>query len=219
MHTCTFVHAHINIIISRLSLSNINSVHAYFVRVCLVVCVFFYPNKTEYLLNNIKNINVPVSIYLKLNTISPSKSAKNLGIIFQSDMLMDKHISYVVKTCFLQLSEFRHIQIFIPKSAAITFANAFIHSRIHYCYNLVYGLPKYSLYRLQKGQNSIARIVTRTSHSSHITPIVKSLLWLPVKYRINFKHSSSCSVIKGTSLFKLIAYSQMKSTFSSFFFL
>ena len=34
---------------------------------------------------------------------------------------------------------------------------------------------------------SSARIATRTSRSSHITPVLKSLHWLPVQYRINFK--------------------------------
>ena len=71
---------------------------------------------------------------------------------------MDKHISSVEKTRFLQLREFRHIRSFIPKSAAITFTNAFIHSRIDYCNSLLYGLPTYFL---QKVQNSVARIVTR----------------------------------------------------------
>ena len=145
------------------------------------------PDRTEYLLFNSKNINVPVSINLNLNTISPSEYAKNLGVIFLSDMSMDKHISSVVKTCFHQLREFRHIRSFIPKSAAIIFANAFIHSRIDYCNSLFYGLPKYSINRLQKIQNSVADIVTRTSRSSHITPVLKSLHWLPVQYRINFK--------------------------------
>ena len=42
---------------------------------------------------------------------------------------------------------------------------------------------------LAKSKNSIAHIVTHTSHSSHITPLLKSLHWLPVKYRINFKQS------------------------------
>ena len=69
------------------------------------------PDKTEYLLFNSENINVPVSINLNLDTISPIESAKNLGIISQSDMSMDKHISSVVKTFFLQLREFRS---FIP---------------------------------------------------------------------------------------------------------
>ena len=80
------------------------------------------PDKTDYLLFNSKNINVPVSINLNLNAISPSECAKNLLVIFQSDMSMNKHISSVVKTCFHQLREFRHIRNFIPKSAAIIFA-------------------------------------------------------------------------------------------------
>ena len=149
------------------------------------------PDKTEYLLFNSKNINVPVSINLNLNTILSSECAKNLGVIFQSNMSMDKQISSIVKTCFHQLREFRHIRSFIPKSAAIIFANAFIHSRIYYCNSLFYGLPKYSINHLQKIHNSVARIVarivTRTSRSSHITPVLKSLHWLPVQYRINFK--------------------------------
>ena len=180
------------------------------------------PDKTEYLVFNSKNINVPVSINLNLNTISPSECAKNLGVIFQSDMSMDKHISFVVKTCFHQFREFRHIRSFIPKSAAIIFANAFIHSRIDYCNSLFYGLPKYSINRLQKIQNSVARIVTRTSRSSHITPILKSLHWLPVQYRINFKLCCITHIVLsyiGATLFKLVAYSQIKFTFSSFFFL
>ena len=141
-------------------------------------------DKTEYLLFNLKNINVPVSIIQILFLYS--ESAKNLGVIFQSDMSMDKHISSVVKTCFLQLCEFRHIQSFIPKSATISFTNAVIHSRINYYYSLLYDLSKYSLHRLQKVQNSVTRIVIRTSRLSHITPLLKSLHWLPVKYRINF---------------------------------
>ena len=149
--------------------------------------LFVNPDKTEYLLFNSKNINAPVSINLNLNTISPSKCEKNLCVLFQFDMSMDKHISFVVKTCIHQLREFRHIRSFIPKSATIIFANAFIHSRIDYCNSLFYGLPKYSINRLQKIQNSVARIVTRTSHSSRITPFLKSLHWLPVQYRINFK--------------------------------
>ena len=56
-----------------------------------------YPNKTEYLLFNPNNVNLPVNIiYLGSNTISPSDSAKNLGVIFQADMSMDIHISSVI---------------------------------------------------------------------------------------------------------------------------
>ena len=102
-------------------------------------------------------------------------------------MFMDQHSSSVLRTCFLQLRELRHIRNFILKFAVITIANAFIHFCINYCNILFYRLPKNSLHCLPKVQSSVARIVTRISLSLHITPILKVLHWLPVKYRINFK--------------------------------
>ena len=36
-------------------------------------------------------------------------------------------------------------------------------------------------------QNAAARLLTRTKRKDHITPILKSLHWLPVIYRIDFK--------------------------------
>ena len=102
-------------------------------------------------------------------------------------MSLDKHISSAVKTCFHQLREFRHIRSFFLKSATIIFANAFIHFRIDYCNSLFYGLSKNSINSFQKIQNSVVCIVTRTSRLSHITLVLKSLHWLPVQYRINFK--------------------------------
>ena len=169
-----------------------------------------YPDKTEYLLFNSKNINVPVNINLSLNTISPSEWAKNLGVIFQSDMSMDKHISSVVKTCFHQLREFRHIKSFIPKSAAIIFANTFIHSRIDYCSSLFYSLPKYSINRLQKIQNSVARIVTRTL--VHHISLQFSNLYIGFLFNTVLTLNcvvlvfSSCTLIRVATLFKLVAY-------------
>ena len=36
-------------------------------------------------------------------------------------------------------------------------------------------------------QNAAARLLTRTKKRDHITPILKSLHWLPVHFRIDFK--------------------------------
>ncbi len=36
-------------------------------------------------------------------------------------------------------------------------------------------------------QNTAARILTRTRKSEHITPVLRSLHWLPVTFRIDFK--------------------------------
>ena len=79
---------------------------------------------------------------------------------------MDKHISSVVKTCFHQLREFRHIRSFIPKSAAIIFANAFIHSRIDYCNSLFYGSTQLIAYKKYKTQLLVLLLVPLVHHIS-----------------------------------------------------
>ena len=45
----------------------------------------------------------------------------------------------------------------------------------------------YLAHRLQQVQNTAAHIVTRRDSLLCITPMLKSLYWLPVNYRINFK--------------------------------
>ena len=44
-----------------------------------------------------------------------------------------------------------------------------------------------SLSKLQRGQSAAARLVAGTSRFSHITPLLYSLHWLPVKERIHYK--------------------------------
>ena len=49
-----------------------------------------------------------------------------------------------------------------------------------YCNSILYGLPKRLIQRLQRIQNTAARLVTRSNRDDHITPVLKSLHWLPV---------------------------------------
>ena len=93
------------------------------------------------------------------------------------------HISSIIKSCFMQLRGFRRIRPLISKIAAITLTNSLIHSRLDNCNSLFYGLYNYSIHCLEKVQSTAALIVTRSVHSSYITPILKSLHWIPVNYR------------------------------------
>ena len=56
-----------------------------------------------------------------------------------------------------------------------------------YCNSILYGIDAHHIARLQRIQNSAARLVTRTRKHEHITPILIDLHWLPIPARIEFK--------------------------------
>ena len=60
-------------------------------------------------------------------------------------------------------------------------------SRIDYCNVVLVGLPASTIAPLQRVQNAAARLVLRLDRRSHITPALRELHWLPVKYRVMFK--------------------------------
>src|ERR1700722_15117236 len=55
------------------------------------------------------------------------------------------------------------------------------------CHSLLYGISSSLSAKLQHILNTAARIVTRTKIGDHITPVLKSLHWLPVVQRCAFK--------------------------------
>ena len=65
--------------------------------------------------------------------------------------------------------------------------HAFVTSRLDYCNSLLSGCSNKSLRTLQLIQNAAARVLTGTKIRDHISPILASLHWLPVKSRIEFK--------------------------------
>ena len=56
-----------------------------------------------------------------------------------------------------------------------------------YINSLLFGVPEYHLHKLERVQNAAARLIFQESRFCHITPLLKSLHWLHVKYRIVFK--------------------------------
>ena len=64
-----------------------------------------------------------------------------------------------------------------------------ISSRLDYCNSLLYGKSKYNVAKLQKIQNALCRIVFRLDRTSHVTPFLQTLHWLPITYCILFKYN------------------------------
>ena len=88
-----------------------------------------------------------------------------------------------------RLRNIGNIREFLDQGSAETLVHCFVTSKIDYCNALLFGLPKYQINRLHLVLNTAARVVTLAYKYDHITPVMKSLHWLPVSQRITFKIS------------------------------
>ena len=111
----------------------------------------------------------------------------SLGDIIYTDQHLNSHIKKVTKTSFFHLRNIAKVWPFLNQNDAEKLIHAFISSRLDYCNALFTGLPKKTTDRLQLIQNSAARLLTNTKKREHISPVLATLHWLPVIYRIYFK--------------------------------
>ena len=75
----------------------------------------------------------------------------------------------------------------VTNDAAQTLVNTLVTSRLDGLNALLIGVPQTTVALLQRVQNNAARVVTGTPKHDHISPILRSLHWLPVATRIKFK--------------------------------
>jgi hypothetical protein len=120
-------------------------------------------------------------------SLEASKCAKNLGVIFDSEMKMVQQITATCKRAFCEIRNIGRIRSFLNDKAAASLVHAFVSSKLDYCNGLLYGLPKKQLNKLQRVQNCAARVVSRRKKHDHITPVLASLHWLPIPQRIDYK--------------------------------
>lgn len=104
-----------------------------------------------------------------------------------SDSNFNSHIKTITRSAYYHLKNIARIKGCLSKEDTDKFVHAYIFSRLDYCNGIFTGLNKKSIKQLQLIQNAAARVLTNTKKMDHITPVLKSLHWLPVCKRIDFK--------------------------------
>ena len=135
---------------------------------------------------------IPTSVQLENSSIQTSSTVRNLGFTLDQTLSFQSQIASVCRACYLELRRIGSVRHLLTEEATKTLISAFVLSRIDYCNSLLAGCPKYLLFKLQKVQNNAARLVLRCSKSSHATPMLQSLHWLPIENRIVYKLSLLC---------------------------
>ena len=110
-----------------------------------------------------------------------------LGVHLDQTLSMKQHISSLCRTTFLALRSIAYIRPFISNSSTEKLVASMITSRLDYCSATFAGVADEQISRIQKIQNNAARLILKKSKRDYVTPLLKELHWLPVKYRIQYK--------------------------------
>ena len=110
---------------------------------------------------------------------------------------MKNFISSTTQSCYYQLRSNQLINSStirknLTDNAIAKLVTSLILSRLDYCNALLSGLPAKSIHLFQRIQNNATRLVLKKPKSDHITPLLRSVHWLPVSKRIQYKIATLC---------------------------
>ena len=108
-------------------------------------------DKTELLVIGPKHkVNPPIKgIHVAGEYIEVSNNARNIGVIFDFHVNLEKHIMNTCKTAFYHLRNIAKIRNCLSQDNAETLVHAFISSKLDFCNVLLYGLPQSVIDKLQ----------------------------------------------------------------------
>ncbi len=120
------------------------------------------------------------------SNITPSKTARNLGVEIDDKLNLTDHITKTARSCRFALYNIKKIRPFLSEHATQLLVQAPVLSRLDYCNALLAGLPASSIKPLQLIHNA-ARLIFNKPKRMHVTPLFINLHWLPIAARIKFK--------------------------------
>ena len=100
---------------------------------------------------------------------------------------MSAQVSSIIITTSFHIRNIPRIRKHLTRQAAQKLVNAVVTSRLDYSNALLAGIIGGEMKRLQRIQNSAARVIGGVAKFDHISDTRCELHWLPINQRIDFK--------------------------------
>ena len=123
-------------------------------------------------------------------SISPVTKAKNLGFWFDDQLSLDAQINAVSQICYLNQRNLSRIGSKLSHELKVQLVHGNILCFIDYCNSVYSKLTEKNVQKLQKIQNNAVRFIYGLygkRSKEPISPYLKKLHFLPVRFRIKFK--------------------------------
>ena len=127
-------------------------------------CIIFHSKShTPAPITHIKIANKDIPIKTTITT---------LGVIFESDLTFDKHISSITKhQCNYKIFKIKQIKYLLNPTSLKILTPAYILSKLDYCNSLLINIPKIQKNNLTKLLTTLADLFSNSlnEHTSHYT--------------------------------------------------
>ena len=145
--------------------------------------------KTEVILFTSRFTKTPniEKLFFDSTFIELTEKVRDLGVILGKNLTLTYHINETCRIATNAIRSIGRICKYLTNENLKLLVNALVISRLDYCNSILYGLPKRELDKLQRVQNTAARLITGTKQYDHIKPAFQKLYCLPVESRIIFK--------------------------------
>ena len=124
--------------------------------------------------------SVDLSVSFMRRTLTPVDSARDLGVIMDSHLTYDSHISYIVSSSLSKLVQINRNKKCLDKDILMLIISSPVFSKMFYCSSVWSNRSKNNIKKLQLIQNFACRIITGSHKYDHATPLLQQLNWLSV---------------------------------------
>ena len=131
-----------------------------------------------------KTVHLDLNLYIGADVIKPVGVVRDLEVFLDSELNMDQHVKTVVRSCFFHLRSLKSVRRILGREVTLGLVSAFVTTRLDYCNSVLAGLPQASIDPLQRVQNAAASLVAGIGTRDHITPVLRNLHWLPIRYKL-----------------------------------
>jgi len=156
-------------------------------------CLSLNPTKSQVMLFGPKKARIRVinfvDIRLNNQPLMIADSARNLGLIIDSDLRFDKQITEINKKCFSSLRLLFNSRHILNTKIKKNLCEALVLSHLNYA-DVVYGacLTDFNCRRLQRIQNCCVRFIYNLKRKSSVSNKLNDLAWLSITQR-RFLHA------------------------------
>ena len=110
--------------------------------------------------------------------LRPCAEVKNLGVVFDSALSWDSHVSEICRRCMGVLIGLSHARHCLPDGVIKTLVTALVLSQVRYCLTVYGNGTQKNFDRIQKILNFSARVIFGRRKFDHVSDLREQLRWM-----------------------------------------